>query len=91
MTQGRNNNCNDPKFVLNISDIMNFEAAADNGEETASKSDTTAPQTSTKDDIKIGNLNKFERWNMYILKYRKWNSYTQNTIFPFRIDLQNGQ
>ena len=40
---------------------MNFEAAADNGEETASKSDTTAPQTSTKDDIKIGNLNKFER------------------------------
>ena len=66
MTEGRHNNCNDPKFVLNISDSMNFEAAGDNGAENASKSDTTGPQTTTKDDSKIGKVNMFKRRNMYI-------------------------
>ena len=66
MTEGRYINFNETKFALNISDSMNFEAAADDGEVNASKSDTTGPQTTTKDDNKIGNVNMFKRQNIYI-------------------------
>ena len=67
MTEGRHINFNDTKFALNISDSMNFEAAADDGEVNASKNDTTGPQTTTKDDSKIGKVNMFMRRNMYII------------------------
>ena len=66
MTEGRHINFNDTKFALNISDSMNFEAAADDGEVNASKSNTTGPKTTTKDDSKIGNVNMFKRRNIYI-------------------------
>ena len=45
---------------------MNFEAAADDGEVNASKSDTTGPKPAIKDDSKIGNVNMFNRLNMYV-------------------------
>ena len=63
--QGRHIKCNSPKFVLNISNIMNIEAASDNGEENASKNDTTGPQPTTKDASEIGKVNMIKRRNIY--------------------------
>ena len=66
MTQGRHINCNIPKFVLNISNIMNIEAASDDGEENASQNDTIGPQPTTKDASGIGKVNMIKIQNIYI-------------------------